>query len=79
MKSATIAILFLTLSAAAFAEAGGERRRALRFAESASACLTNCANQSDSCKRLCPTTYNGPCTAACDNQAQFCRQACQGK
>jgi hypothetical protein len=77
MKSATIAILVLTLSAAAFAEPGGERKRA--FAESASACLMNCANQSDSCKRLCPTTYNGPCTAACDNQAQFCRQACQEK
>jgi hypothetical protein len=79
MKLATIAILVMTLSGAAFAEPGVRGKTAWRVAESTNSCLIYCANQSDSCKRMCPATYNGPCTAACDNQAQFCMQACQQK
>jgi hypothetical protein len=48
-----------------------------RVAQSANACLISCANENDSCKRLCPPTYSVPCISACDNQAQFCRQNCQ--
>ena len=76
MKSATIAILALILSGAAVANAG---KTGWRVAQSADACLVSCASQNDSCKRMCPTSYNGPCMSACDNQAQFCRQSCQQK
>jgi hypothetical protein len=79
MKLATIAALVLMLSVAALADPGAGRKSTWRVAESANACLINCANQSDSCKRLCPATYNGPCATACENQAEFCRQACQQK
>jgi len=79
MKSAMIAILVLILSGAAFANPGTGRKTGWRVAQSADACLVTCANQNDTCKRTCPTTYNGPCTSACDNQAQFCRQSCPQK
>ena len=77
MKLATIAFLVLMLSGAAVANPGMGRKTAWRVAQSADACLVNCASQNDSCKRMCPTSYSGPCVSACDNQAQFCRQSCQ--
>lgn len=79
MKSTTIRVLLLILASTAVSDAGWGARAAWRVAQSANACLTNCASQNDSCKRICPTTYNGPCISACDNQAQVCRQACQGR
>ena len=76
MRISTLGLfaLFLFGIGAAHAETVNSR---WIVAESANACLVNCASQNDSCKRVCPTTYSGPCISACDNQAQFCRQSCQ--
>jgi hypothetical protein len=79
MKALAIALIALLFVEAAYANAGSTSRIGWRMADAASACLVNCATQNDSCKRMCPATYNGPCMSACDNQAQFCRQACQQK
>jgi hypothetical protein len=62
-----------------FANAESRRKASWRFADAVNACLIDCANEEQSCKRLCPATYNTPCMAACDNQAQFCRLNCQRK
>ena len=78
MKAATFVMLIL-LPGGAFAGSWSERKTSWRMAESANSCLINCASQNDVCRRMCPTTYNGPCTGACDNQAQVCKQACQQK
>jgi hypothetical protein len=78
MKAVIFAIVAL-LPGIASANSTLQSKTAWRVAESANACLTNCASQNDACRRTCPTTYSGPCTGACDNQAQFCRQACQQK
>ena len=78
MKSA-IFVSLVVLTAPAVAEPRPGMEKDWRVAYSASACLTTCASQSDACKRMCPTTYSGPCVSACDNQEQFCRQACQQK
>jgi len=43
------------------------------------ACLTSCANENASCKRVCPTTFNVPCLNACDSRMQTCTQGCQRK
>ena len=53
------------------------KKASWRVADATNACLINCASERDSCKRLCPATFNTPCIDACDNQAQFCRQNCQ--
>jgi hypothetical protein len=79
MKAATIGVFAVLLGAASAQADSLNKKQHWRVAESANACLVNCAGQNDACKRMCPATYNGPCTAACDNQAQFCRQACQQK
>jgi hypothetical protein len=79
MKLAMIAVLVSLLSGRAVADPLVGRKEPLRVAETANACLVNCASQNDACKRTCPTTYNGPCVSACDNQVNFCRQTCQGK
>jgi hypothetical protein len=78
MKAAIFLILAL-LPGAAFADSGLERKSSWRLAETVNACLVNCASQNEACRRICPTTYNGPCIGACDNQAQFCKQTCQQK
>jgi hypothetical protein len=52
----------------------------VRLAEATiDACIANCASQSDSCKRVCPTTLSAPCISSCDSQAQTCRLACRSK
>jgi hypothetical protein len=78
MKALTIAIFAALFLNAAGAHAASTGRVGWRVAD-ASVCLVNCENQNDSCKRMCPATYSGPCMSACDNQAQFCRQGCQQK
>jgi hypothetical protein len=75
MKYAFGGAVILALSGAAYAGNGPK----LRFADAAAACLVNCSNENESCKRVCPTTFNVPCLTACDNQAQACRQNCQRK
>ncbi|SIO45967.1 hypothetical protein SAMN05443247_05667 [Bradyrhizobium erythrophlei] len=51
-----------------------------RLADAATdACLASCTSQSESCKRVCPTTFSPPCISACDSQAQTCRQNCRNK
>jgi cbb3-type cytochrome oxidase subunit 3 len=75
MKAAAVGILVLFFGAV-FAHADSPKAR-WRVAQSANACLINCASQNDSCKRMCPSSYSGPCLSACDNQAQFCQQNCQ--
>ena len=53
-------------------------RDRLRLADAAAdVCFSNCASQTESCKRVCPTTFSPPCMSACDSQAQTCRQSCQ--
>jgi len=50
----------------------------LRLAESSEAvCLSSCANQSESCKRACPATFNTPCLSSCDSQYQTCLRSCK--
>ena len=77
MKIALFAMSVCICFVAASANAKPEGRAAWRVAQSANACLINCANENEACKRLCSATYNVPCVSACDNQAQFCRQNCQ--
>jgi hypothetical protein len=77
MKCALSALLVCICFAGGLAYAKSEGRTSWRVADALNACVINCASDSDSCKRLCPATYNGPCISACDNQAQFCRQNCQ--
>jgi hypothetical protein len=79
MKAAAIGLLTILLIGAVSARAETLSLARWQVAQSANACLVNCASQNDSCKRMCPATYNGPCISACDNQAQFCRQSCQQK
>ena len=67
------------LVSAVLASEGPTTKRPLRVADSGSACLANCSYQNESCKRVCPTTFNVPCLSACDSQAQTCRQGCQMK
>jgi hypothetical protein len=79
MKIASIGSIALLFVGAISAYADSLGKPYPHIADAASACLVNCASQNDSCKRMCPATYNGPCMSACDNQAQFCRQSCQQK
>ena len=74
MKTAAIGLLALLIGSAS--SVAQER---WRVSESANICLVNCSSQNDSCRRVCPTTYAGPCLSACDNQAQVCQQSCQRK
>ena len=61
-------------------QVGAEPNHRLRLADSAdAACFANCASQSASCKRVCPSTFSAPCLAACDSQYQSCTQSCQKK
>ena len=79
MKLATFTVFGLLLLGPISAQAGSPVKAGPKVADAANACLINCASQNNSCKRMCPTTYSGPCMSACDNQAQFCRQSCQPK
>ena len=72
-------LIMCLLAGTALASEGPTKKRTLRIADSSGACLANCSYQNDSCKRVCPTTYNVPCLSACDSQAQTCRQGCQNK
>jgi hypothetical protein len=74
------ATLLLALIGTALADPGVVTKTKLRFADAAAdACFANCANESASCKRVCPTTFSTPCLSACDSQAQTCKQACQNR
>jgi hypothetical protein len=79
MKLAAIGIFALLIAGTTAADAGSANKSLWRVADAATACFISCASQNDSCKRMCPTTFNGTCIGACDNQAQFCRQSCQQK
>ena len=79
MKLAMGVAVACMLVSAAFAREDLTTKRAFRVAQSNSACIANCSYQNESCKRVCPTTFNVPCLNACDNQAQTCRQGCQVK
>jgi hypothetical protein len=67
------------ISGTALAGGSSPFRSMVRVADSSDACIANCSNQADACKRVCPTTYNVPCLSACDSQAQTCRQGCRGR
>jgi hypothetical protein len=76
MKMPLCVVLVAALLAPAVAQTSPKKLS--RFADAASdACVANCANQNESCKRACPTTFSTPCLSACDSQAQTCRQGCQ--
>lgn len=79
MKCALTVVVIFALSGMAPSEAGAATKIGLRVADAADACLVNCSSENASCKRACPTTFNGPCINACDSQAQFCTQNCQRK
>jgi hypothetical protein len=78
MKFVLSAAMICILSGTALADAAS-LKSLLRVAQSNDACLASCSSQIDSCKRVCPTTFNTPCLSACDSQAQSCRQNCQTK
>jgi len=73
MKLAIVAVILIAVCGSATAA-----NISVRVTEAvAEACLGNCANQAESCKRVCPVTFGAPCLSACDSQAQTCRAACQ--
>ena len=76
VKFALAAVVLLNLLGAASAGLIPVKGK-WRIADAADACFASCANQVDSCKRSCPTTFSTPCVGACDSQAQTCRQSCQ--
>jgi hypothetical protein len=77
MKPLLGTMLFITLIGTAMAGPSLSKGK-LRLADAASdACVASCVSQSESCKRVCPTTFSTPCVSACDSQAQTCRQGCQ--
>ncbi len=79
MKPLMCAALLLSLIGTALAGPINDKGK-FRLADAAAdACFANCASQSDSCKRVCPTTLSTPCLSACDSQAQTCRQSCQSR
>jgi hypothetical protein len=77
MKPLLSLALFFVLIGTEMAGAVSIKDR-LRLADAAAdACFASCASQAESCKRVCPTTFNTPCLSACDSQAETCRQSCQ--
>jgi hypothetical protein len=79
MKPTAVATLILILLGITSANGGGANKFIRRVADASEVCLANCQGENQSCKRVCPTTYNVPCINACDNRAEFCRQNCQTK
>ena len=79
MKLAVAMALICLLSGSVLARDSISRKNLLRTAYSSDACIVNCASQAESCKRVCPTTFNVPCLSACDSQAQTCKQGCRAK
>lgn len=79
MKLVLGAALFFAVIGTAMAGAGFSKGKWRLADASTDACFASCASQNDSCKRVCPTTFNPPCLSACDSQAQTCRQSCQNK
>jgi hypothetical protein len=74
------AIVLAALFGTALAEPGPGFKARLRLADATTdACLASCADQSNSCKRVCPTTLSTPCLSSCDALAQTCRQSCQNR
>jgi hypothetical protein len=80
MRMALSAVVLAILSGTALAESATGFKARLRVADAAAdACFASCADQSASCKRVCPTTFSTPCLSGCDAQAQTCRQSCQNR
>ena len=78
MKLVLCAVLSFALIGSAAAGQNNFSAGKLRLADAASdACLAGCANQNESCKRVCPTTLGAPCQSSCDSQAQPCRLGCE--
>ena len=65
MKFALSAVISFSLVAAAAAEPRGSANMSRwKLADaSADACMANCSNQVDACKRVCPATFNVPIVA----------------
>ncbi len=72
-------VILISLIATAVAEPTLSNRTKRVADATTDACLTNCAIQADSCKRICPTTLGTPCLSACDTQAQTCTQSCRAR
>jgi hypothetical protein len=79
MRFAAVGLFALVIAGATAAHTGSASKSPWRVVESANACLVSCASQNDSCGRMCPSAYSGPCLSACDSQAQFCQLNCQPK
>jgi hypothetical protein len=75
MKSVLVAAILLAFGGAGLAEGGF--KHITRVADATDACLSACANENASCRRVCPTTLSTPCLSSCDSQAQTCRMSCQ--
>lgn len=76
MKSLLGLVILLAISGFGPAEAGIKQLTRVADANT-NACMSNCANENESCKRVCPTTLSTPCLSSCDSQAQTCRASCQ--
>jgi hypothetical protein len=79
MRCILVLLAAMLAFGAAPTNAGDVRKLGQRVADGSDACLLNCSSDNASCKRTCPTTFNGSCISACDSQAQFCAQNCQRK
>lgn len=79
MKSVLVATFLIVACGTTQAADNGIRNK-FRLADGATdACFSNCANESASCKRACPVTFNVPCLSSCDSQMQTCKASCQRK
>jgi hypothetical protein len=78
MKSFAALMLFALLVTGVAGSVHGATRTVtpMRTVDATDVCLSNCADQSASCKRACPATFTAPCISSCDSQEQVCRQAC---
>ena len=76
-----LALLIIAWGALGLAptHAGALKVTGQRVADASEVCLANCSSTNASCKRNCPTGFNGSCISACDRQAEFCSQNCQRK
>ena len=67
----------LGLRADVYAQTTARSSIGVRIVDATDACLSDCQQQSASCKRACPPTFSTPCTSSCDSQEQICRQRCR--
>jgi len=79
MKLGLSFAISLALLGSALADFSSPKVNKLRLADNSAACMASCSSQNDSCKRICPATFNGPCFGSCDSQYQTCTQACRQK